>query len=327
MRDGRCVAVISEGPDSPVPASGVRCRTYPVEVRRGIVWIWMGSSKPVPVEDDIPNLLLDPKAVVKGFYRTKWGNWRFHAENVNGGHATMVHKSTLRNWFGSEQGTPVLPPTPGYLEDGDHKGIATNVSGGRGAALPRPPGRRPYAGLGIWHAKPPWQRILFDWWPGRQTFGRQVQGVSSSMLMLPGIFRQPNFPNTSYMYYEWYVPVDDENYIYMQIMACWPKNWLDRIRYELKYYFWDRPTGPVLFNNQDAFMVAATTKYYKRTGNFRYLTKIAPYDRFHTLWRQYCDEHARGVGTAYQRPATPEPAAKASAEVGTEAAVAGGGGA
>src|SRR5262249_52742069 len=78
-------------------------------------------------------------------------------------------------------------------------------------------------------------------------------------------------------------------------------NWLDRLRYEIKYYLWDRPTGPVLFNNQDAAMVAATTKYYKRSNNMRYLTRIAPCDQTHTMWRQYCDENARGVGNAYQK--------------------------
>jgi hypothetical protein len=126
-----------------------------------------------------------------------------------------------------------------------------------------------------------------------------VQGIRSSMLMLPGIFRQPNFPNTGYMYYEWYVPVDAEHYIYMQLSVFWPKNLLDRVRHELKYYFWDRPTGPVLFNNQDAAMVSATTRYWKRTGNMRYLTS-APFDRIHHIWRRYANEQARGVGTAWK---------------------------
>ena len=137
VRDGKCVAVISEGPDSPVPAAGIRAKTYPIEVRRGMVWIWMGSSKPVPVEDDIPNLLLDPKAVVKGFYRVKWGNWRFHAENVGAGHAGMVHKSTLRNWFGTQPGTPVLPPDTGYEKTTTARASARTSRHGS-APAPRP---------------------------------------------------------------------------------------------------------------------------------------------------------------------------------------------
>jgi hypothetical protein len=142
--------------------------------------------------------------------------------------------------------------------------------------------------------------------------------------MLPGLFRVPNFPNTGYMYYEWYVPVDQDHYIYMQLMAFWPKNLLDRLRWELKYYFWDRPTGPVLFNNQDAAMVAATTKYYNRTGNMRYFTKVSKFDRVHVLWRQYCDEQARGVGTAYQKPSRAQASSAPAAEADKREMVGGG---
>jgi phenylpropionate dioxygenase-like ring-hydroxylating dioxygenase large terminal subunit len=323
VRDGKCVAVISEGPDSPVPAANIRAKTYPIEIRRGIVWIWMGSSKPVPVEDDIPNLLLDTNAVVKGFYRVKYGNWRFHAENVQAGHAQMVHKSTLRNWFGREAGTPLLPGTAGMAEDEDNRGVTANANNGRVVANPLGAEQKPYPGLGVWHAKTRWQRLLFGMLPRRRT--GPVQGIRNGMLMLPGLYRQPNFPNSHYMYYEWYVPVDEQHYIYMQIMAFWPKNKLDRLRYELKYYFWDRPTGPVLFNNQDAAMVAATTKYFNRTGNFRYLTKISPNDGIDVAWRAYCDEYARGVGTAYRAATTAEAGASIDESAVVEAAVAGGG--
>ena len=295
LKDGRCVAVISEGPESPVPKSGVRVKTYPIEERRGLIWIWMGETAPVPVEDDIPNLMLDPKAVVKGFYRVKWGNWRFHAENVAAGHAQMIHKSTLRSWFGPTQ-TPQMPGDSYLTEDKDGKGIITAIYRSRPQT-----GVKEFEGLGEWHAKPRWQRLLFGWLPHTSSrFGNPVQEVRGMMLMLPGLFRVPNFPNIGYMYYEWYVPVDEENYIYFQTMCFWPKNWLDRIRWELKYYFWDRPTGPVLFNNQDAALVGQTTKYFKRTGNMRYLTKISKNDEVHVLWRKYCDEEARVVGTAHQ---------------------------
>ncbi len=42
VTNGACVAALTDGPDSPVVGK-VRVRTYPVEERKGIVWIWMGS--------------------------------------------------------------------------------------------------------------------------------------------------------------------------------------------------------------------------------------------------------------------------------------------
>ncbi len=312
VRDGRCVAVISEGPDSPVPSSGVRVRTYSVEERRGMIWVWMGSSNPMPVEEDIPKLLLDPKAVVHGIARVKYGNWRFHVENVNGGHAQMVHKSTLQSWFGPERGTPGLPQPPSYGEDSDGKGIDS-----RGQAWAD---FRPYGDLGIWHSKPLWMRLLLGWVPKPQQVAtrRPVRGtgdVRTQKLMLPGIVRVPNSPIEGWMYYEWYVPVDELHYTYFQIMAFWPRSFLHRAFTELKYFFWHKATGPILFNNQDAAMVAATTKFFNRTGNMRYLTKISPNDQIHVTWRAYCDEFARGVGTAYRQSAS-------EAKVGIEAEVA-----
>ncbi len=335
VSNGRCVAVISEGPESPVPNSGVRVKTYPVEERLGLIWIWMGQTAPVPVDEDIPNLLLDPKAVVKAFYRVKWGNWRFHAENVAAGHAGMVHKSTFRNWFGKGNLAAAAPPEAEYFEDADGKGIitlygqggpdATRMPSAGNRMPPRPSGPPEFPGVGVWHLKPRWQRTLLGWFPGsRSGFGRPVQGIQGMMLMLPGLFRVPNFPNIGYMYYEWYVPVDEENYIYFQIMAFWPKNWLARIRWELKYYFWDRPTGPVLFNNQDAAMVAQTTKYYKRTGNLRYLTKVSKNDELDVIWRKYCDEEARVVGSNYGQQS--EPAAEAVPEAALASPVVASGG-
>jgi len=297
VRDGKCVAVVSEGPDSPVPQANIRAKTYPVEVRRGIVWIWMGNGKPVPVEDDIPNILLDPKAVIHGIHRVKYGNWRFHVENVAAGHGQMVHKSTLQSWFGRQLGTPAVPVDgqswPAYSQDSDAEGIDSN-------SPPPTPGLREYPGLGVWHNKPRWQRILFDWIPKQRRPLRGAQTINTLKLILPGITRVPNSPILGWLYYEWYVPVDELHYIYFQIMAYWPKTMLERAITELKYFFWHKATGPILFNNQDAAMVGATTKFFTRTGSMRYLTSISPNDQIDVVWRAYCDEHARGVGTAYR---------------------------
>jgi len=142
--------------------------------------------------------------------------------------------------------------------------------------------------------------------------------------MLPGIVRVPNSPILGWIYYEWYVPVDELHYIYTQIMAFWPTSLLNRLTTELKYYFWHKATGPILFNNQDAAMVKATTKFFERTGNMRYLTKVSPNDQLDIVWREFCDEFARGVGTAYRPSAARRQNASPELEE-VEAAIATGG--
>ncbi len=40
---GECVAALTDGPDSPTVGK-VRLKTYPVEERAGLLWVWMGDT-------------------------------------------------------------------------------------------------------------------------------------------------------------------------------------------------------------------------------------------------------------------------------------------
>ena len=63
LATGTLVAAITDGPDSPI-CGKVAVRTYPVEERLGLVWLYVGDGDPPPVETDIPAELLDADAVV-----------------------------------------------------------------------------------------------------------------------------------------------------------------------------------------------------------------------------------------------------------------------
>ena len=296
VTNGMCVAVVTEGPTSQVPGKA-RVRTYPVEERAGIVWAWMGEQEPVPVEEDIPKALLRDDAVVKVRSVIFNGNWRWHAENVNGGHDHIVHNLAARNWF---KPLKVFPDpetnSPRLVEDWDGKGVASN-NGQRSTTPSSAVWDIP--GLGKWPQRPLWHRLLLNWWIRRAPrYGGA--GLSGGMLCLPGYFRVPGHPNNGNLYYEWYVPTDEEHYIYFQVTSWFPENIFGRISHWLKYYLWGKPIGIVRFNNQDAAMVAETLAYMKRhgPGAERYFSKLTQNDRFHELWRRYCDENARGVGYA-----------------------------
>ena len=67
---GQCVAGLIERPDSPfVPK--LRARTFPTEERMGIVFVWMGETAPVPLEDDLPAELLAPAFTGARYLRVK----------------------------------------------------------------------------------------------------------------------------------------------------------------------------------------------------------------------------------------------------------------
>ncbi|HLY65331.1 MAG TPA: Rieske 2Fe-2S domain-containing protein, partial [Chloroflexota bacterium] len=93
LSTGILKAALTDGPDSPI-CGKVRVRTYPVEERTGLIWLWMGEGEPtVPVEDDIPSELLRADAVVCGRIVERRGNWRLAAENgYDEAHVTFLHR-------------------------------------------------------------------------------------------------------------------------------------------------------------------------------------------------------------------------------------------
>ena len=73
---GQCVAGLIERPDSPFVGK-LRARAYPTEERMGIVFVWMGETAPVPLDEDLPEELCDPELTGARYLRVKvWeANW------------------------------------------------------------------------------------------------------------------------------------------------------------------------------------------------------------------------------------------------------------
>ena len=316
LNNGMCVAVLPEGPDSEVPGK-IRLRTYPAEDRAGIIWIWMGKGAPVPVEEDIPDLMLREDTINKFRPMVQFGNWRWHAENVAAGHAQMIHKDSMRMWFHRPPPNG-LPRPPRVTQAVDGLGVdvgaiparrASTQAAAKRATGKMPPMHTDYPGLGRWNTQPKWRRILL--WPWLRSFHASpfddVQGTDSMMMMLPGVFRVPNHPAESNVYYEWYVPVDEDHYIYAQVSCIWGSNPIQRAWRQFWYYIWGKPTGVIQFNNQDLKFTRQTTMFTHRHGTSSYpMAKLSRNDDFHTLWRQFVSEFARGEGYAYKEGYKPE---------------------
>ena len=69
---GQCVAGLIDHPESPVVPK-MRAKSYPTAEYQDVVYIWMGETDPVPLEDDLPAELLDERNY--RYIRTKeWGD-------------------------------------------------------------------------------------------------------------------------------------------------------------------------------------------------------------------------------------------------------------
>lgn len=286
VADGRLLAALTDGPDSPVVGK-LRVRTYPVEERQGIVWIWMAESAPVPVEQDIPHGLLTASEV-HTVRRVAPGNWRWHVENPGLGHATFLHRDSaymrMVDMFGYAEGPQAVLGTEG--QDGEW--LLDKFAA--------PGANRDYPGLGVW---PP------------HRFGEVIKltkmaegplGISTIVsVRLPGIVRVSNFPIGGALYYEWFVQTDADHYLYFQVACGYPKTWLERVSWRLRFFAWGRWVGMVRFNAQDLAMTEDSHTFAKRRGSNDPAPLYRP-DGLQLAWRKYALENLRGAKVAELQP-------------------------
>ena len=95
---GECVAGLIDDPKTPVIGK-MKGKAYPTAEHGGIVYVWMGETEPVPLEEDLPPEIVDSR---NHFYSCKsvWdANW---TEPVNQGidyHAAYLHRKSF-NYMG-----------------------------------------------------------------------------------------------------------------------------------------------------------------------------------------------------------------------------------
>jgi phenylpropionate dioxygenase-like ring-hydroxylating dioxygenase large terminal subunit len=259
LQNGRLVAAITDGPDSPI-CGKVAVKTYPVEERLGLIWVFMGDGPPPPVESDIPDELLaaaaDGRLTRVGRISVRQGNWRLAAENgFDEGHAKFLHRNAVWTFMRLMPVWTQVRTVP--TEDG--KWI-TNVHDAAFFSSDFP-------GLGSW---PP-----HHWWKRRPKYRIRIS------IRLPGALRV-EWPR--FWHYEWYVPQDAEHHRYIQ-MAVQFSSGAHASLFKLQYWSYIRWLFHGLFNDQDLLVVRTMDSPPERL--YRPDVSIIG-------WRNLC-EHPRGA--------------------------------
>jgi phenylpropionate dioxygenase-like ring-hydroxylating dioxygenase large terminal subunit len=98
VADGRLVAALTDGPDSDVVGKrGKEVRSYPVEERNGIIYVYLGDANPPPLEEDVPEEVLNPEYAFEAVVAVWDCDWRSAIENgLDAAHAAYVHRDSLR---------------------------------------------------------------------------------------------------------------------------------------------------------------------------------------------------------------------------------------
>ncbi|WP_436697593.1 Rieske 2Fe-2S domain-containing protein [Nocardioides sp. BYT-33-1] len=273
LDSGRMCAALTDGPDSPIN-NKVSVSTYPVEQRLGLVWIYVGDAQGddvPPVERDIPDELLDNDFVMGGRWDIREGNWRFAAENgFDEGHAKYLHNTALWRLF---KVMPAWNMTRIVEEDGWLIRVQDEVHW-----------EAEFPGLGTWTNKRWWKRMPLPDAPGK---GKRVNPVIKG-LNIPGFvsFRLPGLLRVAYpefIHFEWYVPVNEDQVRYVQILVRFEKGAKASI-FKAKYLSAIRWLFHGQFTGQDAWMVdvmnAPPEKLYRPdlslTAIRRHIEQVAP---------------------------------------------------
>jgi phenylpropionate dioxygenase-like ring-hydroxylating dioxygenase large terminal subunit len=94
--EGRCVAVLGEGPESRAPGMpDAKVRRYPTQTHKGIVFVWMGDTEPADIREDIPPQFFDPDTLIQHSITTWNCNWRPAMENLLDSHVFYVHRDSV----------------------------------------------------------------------------------------------------------------------------------------------------------------------------------------------------------------------------------------
>jgi phenylpropionate dioxygenase-like ring-hydroxylating dioxygenase large terminal subunit len=193
VTDGLLVAALTDGPESSVVGKhGKRVRAYPVEERNTIIYVYMGDGDPPPLDEDVPEELLDPRAYVSGVVVNLWRcNWRAAVENGHdAAHAPMVHMNSLR-WRTSFS---LSPAWYGYVDN--------ILEGSYLYRKPRVVGRESiYPRVGLW-PRHSWLRKQLA------RIGSKWQSFNTNSFRLPSMIRNA-YPG--YGMVRWVVPVDADS--------------------------------------------------------------------------------------------------------------------
>jgi carbazole 1,9a-dioxygenase len=278
VRDGRLVAVITDPESGLIGKLGLK--TYAVEERQGLIFVFVGDLDPPPLYLDVqPGLLDDDLAVLPDGERLLVrSNWRLAAENGFDASHIYIHRNSPLI-VGQRRPLPlatVLSSREGMLvaEEGQPKGVVK----GSGKRVP------------IWDTTVEGTLVSARFKPGPET-GRTSPDTS---MWLPCGLKVDPFPTAGMIQFEWYVPVDESSHWYF---VTWGKKVAsqaeaDSFFAETTSYWKPQVIGD--FNNDDVLAREAMQRFYAEEDGWHRERLYRP-DVIITEWRKLASLHNRGI--------------------------------
>jgi phenylpropionate dioxygenase-like ring-hydroxylating dioxygenase large terminal subunit len=226
---GTCVAALTEGPNSGLVGK-LRVKSYSTEVVRGVVFVWMGQTEPVPIEEDVPEEFFDPQYVVVS-YSTVWPmNWTLAVENSGDNHFSYIHRFRFRRILNTTAFQKLAGYWPGVkIIDIEEDRLTFRPAG---AAPPQ----AFYPSLGKNWPQHVWFRVIRARRPAEKNMHRKPY---THEYRLPSIARvHGSAPGRLHM--RWGTPIDENNNLQWSFGISKVNNWIQRLYWELNLRTWYR---------------------------------------------------------------------------------------
>ncbi len=278
VRDGSLMAIITD-PDSSLVGK-LSLRTYPVEERKGLVFVFVGDGAPPPLELDLQPGFLEPDLAIhpKGERQVVDSNWRLAAENGFDAAHIYIHRDSPLV-VGRRRPLPlatVMKSREGMVVD--REGQPKGVVKGSGARKP------------VWQVEIEGVTVSSRFLPGPDT----PRTSPDTSMWLPCGLKVDPFPVEGMTQFEWYVPVDEHRHTYFvtwgqragseaeaaaffdEIETCWKELVVDK------------------FNMDDVVARQAMERFYAEEDGWQRERLYGP-DLIITEWRKLASAHNRGI--------------------------------
>ncbi len=268
LKNGDLAAALTDGPNSPICGKAtVKVKTYPIEERAGLIWAYIGEAPAPAVEEDIPDELLAPDAVVLPMLDIRKGDWRYAIENaIDPAHGKYLHRDTpfykLHKFTAYQTDVRMVA-----AEDGKWLRRKANPVFGPSE----------YPGVGMWPKH--------EWWRGEPK--KKVQGKKGAGAVIAGGARLPAIfyvGHEDWQDFQMFVPVDEQHHMAWQVSVKHTKG-LGTLLWKLRYWTYIRLLHHIMLNRwEDGLMVQHMNCPPERL--FRPDVAIV-------TWRRWCQDKAR----------------------------------
>jgi phenylpropionate dioxygenase-like ring-hydroxylating dioxygenase large terminal subunit len=245
---GQCVAGLIESPKSPL-APKMRVKNYPTAEWEGIVFVWMGETEPVPLEEDLPWEFLDSTLSGRKFTRVKeWeSNWTEPVCQAIDYHEYYLHRGPVNFWRLFHYKLPFLRPKPVYTG-----GVKITEEGDNYVKMRQGDihfGHAEYEGLGKWPKRGWWRKLGS---PKRFSPEKAWAGYDHHV-QLPS---KVGVPGGAHQHIRWGVPMDEANTRMWTFNVVKNANTIvGRAWQSVWYYLWRKPGVVVSVNELEDLVV------------------------------------------------------------------------